>query len=85
MFGILQYLPCPWGVVALRGIPNQGFDFFEVATQGCNLFIVLDLLATCWQFRLTIFIYHYAVEFVLFLNAFNWYSIGVIVDVIAHI
>ena len=35
--------------------------------------------------RLTIFIYHYAVEFVLFLNAFNWYSIGVIVDVIAHI
>ena len=27
---VLQYLPFSSGVVALRGIQNQGFDFFEV-------------------------------------------------------
>ena len=36
MFDILQYLPFPSGVVALRGIQNQGFDFFEVENQGYN-------------------------------------------------
>ena len=41
MFDNLRYLPCPWGVVALRGIQNQGFDFFEVENQGYNF---LDFL-----------------------------------------
>ena len=30
MFDVWEYLPCPSGVVALRGVQNQGFDFFEV-------------------------------------------------------
>ena len=30
VFDVWRYLPFPWGVVALRGIQNQGFYFFEV-------------------------------------------------------
>ena len=39
MFDILRYLPCPWGVVALRGIQNQGFDLCDVG----NLLIKIYL------------------------------------------
>ena len=34
MFDILRYLPCPWGVVALRGIQKQDSYFVEVENQG---------------------------------------------------
>ena len=57
MFDILQYLPCPWGVVALRGIQNQGFYFFEVANQGYNFFYFGYFLTKCWQFQLRIVIF----------------------------
>ena len=57
MFDILQYLPCPWGVVALRGIQNQGFDFFEVANQGCNFLVFLYIFGKMLKCRLTINIF----------------------------
>ena len=39
IFQILQYLPFPSSVVALWGIGNQGFDFFEVGSLLLKIYL----------------------------------------------